>query len=254
MAEVKKKKIISASEAGKSGVKKTVRSSKTADIEEAEDRVKRVSTKRPTGRKKSSKGLRTGAIILWVLAILFEVATIYMLNIAENTFAIIALVLDAICVIIGSLLWKKANRISPCRSESKFVCFIWNQMGVIAALLAFIPLGLFLLLKADKVSPKMKQVIAILAAALFVGSTAASVDYNPPTPESVAAAQAEASAVDPDFDGTVYWTRWGKSYHLDPDCQSLSRSPELISGTLDEAFDYKRNDPCDFCAGGADEK
>ena len=167
MAEVKKKKIISASEAAKSGVKKTVRSRKPADIEEADDRVRKVSSKRPSGSKKSSKGLRTGAIILWVLAILFEVAAIYMLNIAETTFTIIALVLDAICVIIGSLLWKKANRINPCRSDSKFVCFIWNQMGVIAALLAFIPLGLFLLLKADKVSPKMKQVIAIIAARSF---------------------------------------------------------------------------------------
>lgn len=253
MAEVKKKKIISASEAGKSGTKRTVSSRKSTDIA-GENEVEKVQVRSSSGKKKSSKGLRTGAVILWVLAILFEVAAIYMLNIAETTFTIIALVLDAICVIIGSLLWKKANRISPCRSKSKLVCFIWNQMGVIACLLAFIPLGLFLLFKADKISPKMKQVIAIIAAALFLGSTAASVDYNPPTPESVAAAEAEAQAVDSDFDGTVYWTRWGKSYHLDPDCRALSRSAELISGTLEEAFDYKRNDPCDFCAGGADQK
>ncbi len=197
--------------------------------------------------------MRTGAIILWVLAVLFEIGAIYMLNIAESTLAIVAIVLDAICCISGSLLWKKANRITPCKSKNKFVAFIWNQMGVIACLVAFIPLGLFLLLKADKIPPKMKQIIAVIASVAFLGSTAASVDYNPPTPESVALAEAEAAASG-DYDGTVYWTRWGKSYHLDTECSSLSRSTELISGTIEEAFEAKRNDPCDFCAGGGDQK
>ncbi len=268
MAEIKKKKIISASDAkkGKPAAKKPAKTSepkkvkeveKDQDVEndeEDEKEIVKVSNSKTPAKKKSAKGLRTGAIILWVLAVLFEIVAIYMLNIAETTPAIIAIVLDAICCISGSLLWKKANRITPTRSKNKFVAFIWNQMGVIACLIAFIPLGLFLLLKADKIPPKMKQIIAVIASVAFLGSTAASIDYNPPTPESVAMAEAEAAAQDADFDGNVYWTRWGKSYHLDPDCSSLSRSTELITGTLEEAFEAKRNDPCDFCAGGRDQK
>lgn len=263
MAEIKKKKIISASDAkkGKTTTKKPVKTSppkkakevvKEVEEDEEEKEIVEASGSSSSAKKKRSSGLRTGAIILWVLAVLFEIGAIYMLNIAESTLAIVAIVLDAICCISGSLLWKKANRITPCKSKNKFVAFIWNQMGVIACLVAFIPLGLFLLLKADKIPPKMKQIIAVIASVAFLGSTAASVDYNPPTPESVAMAEAEAAASG-DYDGTVYWTRWGKSYHLDTECSSLSRSTELISGTIEEAFESKRNDPCDFCAGGGDQ-
>lgn len=274
MGEEKKRKIISASEAksgksttGRTTTKKTAPKQsaprktapkKTVDPGKAEvpdkaepEIVEYESSSRPAG-KKSAGGLRIGAVVLWVLAILFEVGTIYMLNIAETTFAIIGIILDAICCIAGSLLWKKANRISPTRSKNKLVAFLWNQMGVIACLVAFIPLGLFLLLKADKISPKMKKIIAAIAAVAFLGSTGASIDYNPPTPESVAQAEAEAQMVNADFDGNVFWTRWGKSYHLDENCQALARSETLISGTLEEAFEAKRNDPCDFCAGGAE--
>lgn len=270
MGEEKKRKIISASEAksgkstpGKTTTKRTTTKKtapkKTVDPGKAEvpdkaepEIVEYGSSNKPANRKKSAGGLRIGAVVLWVLAILFEVGTIYMLNIAETTYAIIGIILDAICCIAGSLLWKKANRISPTRSKNKLVAFLWNQMGVIACLVAFIPLGLFLLLKADKISPKMKKIIAAIAAVAFLGSTGASIDYNPPTPESVAQAEAEAQMVNADFDGNVYWTRWGKSYHLDENCQALARSEVLINGTLEEAFEAKRNDPCDFCAGGAD--
>ena len=236
MAEKKKRKIITAAEA-KTGKKVTPKAT----------------AKSEGGGKKSSKGLRIGAIILWVLAIGFEVAAIYMFNLAEETLLIVALVLDAACCIVGSILWKKANRISPCKSKSKFVCFIWNQLGVIVCLIAFIPFGIYLIKKADQLSPKMKTIIVVLTAALFLGSVGGSIDYKPVTAESIEQAKIAAEAQDPDFDGIVYWTRWGKSYHLDQDCHTLTRSEVLISGTLEEALEAKRNDPCDFCALDWDE-
>lgn len=256
MAEPKKRKIVSASDAKKSTTKSTKPKKVAKTKPDKADDVDIVETSSPksSGKKKSAAGLRTGAIILWVVAFIFQIVAIYMLNITETTFAIIAIILDAIACISGSLLWKKANRITPNKSKNKVIAFIWNQMGLIACLLCFIPLGLFLLLKEDKLSPKMKKIIAAIAAVAFLGSSAASIDYNPPTAESVALAEAEAAAADADFDGNVYWTRWGKSYHLDPDCHTLLRSAELITGTMEEAFEHKRNDPCDFCAGGADEE
>lgn len=262
MVESNKRRIVSASDAKAKKITKPknegtvndAKAKKTTNTKKVtkpknEDTVE-ASSSRSSGKKKSSSGIRSGAIILWVVAFIFQIVAIYMLNIAETTFAIIAIVFDAIACISGSLLWKKANRITPTKSKNKVVAFIWNQMGVIACLICFIPLGLFLLLKADKLSPKMKQIIATIAAVAFLGSSAASIDYNPPTEESVALAQAEAAALSDDFDGNVYWTRFGKSYHLDPDCHTLRRSEELITGTIEEAFEHKRNDPCDFCAGG----
>lgn len=249
----KKKRIITAAEAKaeKAKTAKTVITAKNgAVVSEAKPEAQKAEV---PAQKKSASGLRIGAIVLWVLAIAFEVGTIYMLNIAETTFAIIGIAADAICCIVGAQLWKRANRIAPYTGKSKLGAFVWNQMGVIACLIAFIPLGLFLLFKAEKVTPQMKRLLALVFVAAFLGSTAASVDYKPVTAESIQQAQAAAEEINPDFSGTVYWTRWGKSYHLDTNCQSLSRSEVLISGTLAEAFEAKRNDPCDFCAGGKDE-
>ena len=217
----------------------------------AEDKKRKTApAKQTSGEEKRPTGLRIGAVVLWLLAVGAEIAAIYLLNLREETLVIVALVVDAIFCIAGSLLWKRANRVRPCQSKSDFVCFIWNQMGVIACIVAFIPFGLYLLLKADKISPKMKKTIAVIAAVLFLGSVGASIDYNPPSAEELAKAETAAIQEDPDFDGTVYWTRFGKSYHLDPDCFTLARTkPEnLFSGTIEEAFAANRTDPCDFCA------
>lgn len=45
----------------------------------------------------------------------------------------------------------------------------------------------------------------------------------------------------------VYWTPNGKSYHFNRNCPSLSRSTEIISGTLSEAIDTGHADPCNNC-------
>ena len=46
---------------------------------------------------------------------------------------------------------------------------------------------------------------------------------------------------------TVYYTRFGKSYHLNPDCQALKNSSVIFEGTIQDALDAGRHDPCDFC-------
>jgi len=229
------KKIVSAKDAKKGAYSKAVDKDSTE--------------LRSENRKKNAMKFRIPAIILWVLALGAEAAAVYMFNINQMTWLIVALVVDAVFVIIGSLLWKKANHVSPCTSKSKVVCFLQNQLGVIAALLAFIPFGIYFLKNSKNLSPKMKQIIAVLLGVLVIGSVGASIDYRPATPESVAQAE-EAAAANGTFSGTVYWTQFGKSYHLDPDCSSLSRTTVLIQGTIEEAFEQKRFDPCNFCAGG----
>ena len=46
---------------------------------------------------------------------------------------------------------------------------------------------------------------------------------------------------------TVYWVANGKSYHFSRSCPSLSRSTDIISGTLREARANGYCDPCNNC-------
>ncbi len=232
------KKIVSAKDA------------KKGDYSKAKN--KDTSKLRSENRKKNAMKFRIPAIILWVLALGCEALAVHLFNIlpADNmVWLFVVLGADALFVIIGSLLWKKANHVSPCTSKSKAVCFLQNQLGVVMALLAFIPFGILVLKGNKNLNAKTKKILVSVIAVLLLGSVGASIDYNPATIESVEAAELSASASG-EFTGTVYWTVFGKSYHLDPDCQALSRSSVIIEGTMQEALDANKLDPCDFCAGG----
>ena len=50
---------------------------------------------------------------------------------------------------------------------------------------------------------------------------------------------------------TAYWTAGGGSYHFSQNCTSLKRSRNIISGTLQEALDEGKTDPCNLCAEGS---
>ena len=221
-----------------------------------------------SGGKGSVKGLRIGAIILWVLALAAEVGAFFAFSYAMRNQALTladlemqllvgALVLDAIFCIIAAQLWKKANHIRPNLSDSKLVRTLWHQLGVIMVLICFLPIGIFLLAKSDKLNKKTKTILIALLAALFLGAGAASVDYHQPTEAQVQQMQQEAQA---EAVGEVYWTKFGKSYHFDRNCPYIkdktpaSEGGTLYAGSLDDAFAANRWDPCDTCAGGAQAK
>ncbi len=48
-----------------------------------------------------------------------------------------------------------------------------------------------------------------------------------------------------------FWTDGGKSYHFSRDCVSLKRSKNILSGTLQDAINQGKKDPCNICAGGS---
>ncbi len=212
-----------------------------------------------TAGKGGAAGLRIGAAILWVLAIAFEVLAILILNGNWEAFQnflgtifsdittplIIALVADLVLVVVGSQLWKAANHKDPISEKNKFKFVLWNNMGVIVAIIAFLPL-IILLLKNDKLDGKAKKLVTIIAVVAILIAAVCSIDFNPVSLEDMQTKASEGGYVG----GEIYWTTFGKSYHLDKDCQSLSRTiPEnLHDGTLEEAFDANRTDPCDFCA------
>ncbi|MBQ9766595.1 MAG: hypothetical protein IJW37_00635 [Lachnospiraceae bacterium] len=232
MAETKKKKKIVAADTGeevKAGSRK-----KTGAKKEAA----------PVG---NATGLRIGAIVLWLAAIAFEVLALFIylgsvnLKIMPTTVQIVvALVLDLVCVIIGSQLWKKANHIKPVSEKNKFLFWLWNNMGVIVCAFAFIPFVILAL--RDKNANKQTKAIAVVVAviALLIGGLA-SYEWNPVSEEQQ---QAAMNAITDD----VYWSPFGKVYHTHEDCQSLNQSDTLTYGTVEQAIAEGRTRLCAFCA------
>ena len=192
-------------------------------------------------------GLRAGAVILWIVALAFEVAALFIvLGKITLTFLptlwqlIIALVLDLICVIIGAQLWKKANHIKPASKKNKFTFWLWNNMGVVACVICFLPIIIVMLLNKD-LDKKTKTIATVVAViALLIGGVA-SYDFNPVSAEQQ---QAAINAITTD----VYWAPFGKVYHTHEDCGALNHTDTLTMGTVEEAIAAGRTRLCSYCA------
>lgn len=224
--------------------------------------------------KGRATGWRIPAIILWVAGIVAIVFGYLGLLDGNTTMFYILLAVAAVCCIAGSLLWKKANRIRPCpvkddgSAKNKILIFLWNQMGLVAAFITFMPI-IFLLVLASKNVPRRVKNIAlaiVLVVAVLVG--AISIDYDPPVdgvpPEdqvNPATYQIPEGAVIPDavsLDMNGYWTQFGNSFHLDyfdEDgnqiyCPTIRRSLTIYAGSVADALEAGRLDPCDICAYG----
>lgn len=250
MAKEIKREVVKASETKAESEKATKK--KKVDTETGEKEVVQAN---PTGNAVLK---RVFAVVFWLLAIAAEVAAIMLLNgylyipYDLKTLLIIAIALDLIFVIIGSQFWKKANHINPPSEKNKVWFFLCSQMGLIVAVIAFCPLIVLLLKNKDKLDKKTKVIVSVIAAVALLIAGACSIDYNPVSQESLAEAKNEVSELTDD--GTVYWTRYGRSYHCDINCHTLARSSTLYEGTIEEAFAARRNDPCDYCAGGREAK
>ena len=226
MAEPKKKKIVDA-DSGKE-VKAGSRKKKAAA---------------PVG---NATGFRVGAIALWVVALAFEVLAYLVLigkinlNFMPSLWQMIAfLVLDLICVIVGSQFWKKANHIKPASEKNKTLFWLWNNMGLIVCAVCFIPFVILALTnkEADKKTKVIATVVAVIA--LLIGG-ACSIDYNPVSEEQQAAMEA--------ISDDVYWSPFGKVYHTHDDCSSLNQSDTLTYGTVEQAIAENRTRLCSYCA------
>ena len=230
MAEKKTKKFISADNGNQTAApEKKTRNTKAAA---------------PVG---NAKNLRIGAVVLWILAVVMEVLALLVvlgkinLKFMPTLYQLIAfLVLDLAFVIIGAQLWKKANRIDPVSEANKFKFWLWNNMGVIVCVVAFVPIIILMLSNKnlDKKTKTIATVVAIIA--LLIGGVC-SYDFNPVSEEQQQAA-IEAVA------GDVFWSPFGKVYHTHDDCQALNQSDTLTYGTVEQAIAANRTRLCSFCA------
>lgn len=233
MAEKKQHKIVSAS-TGEQVTAKPATGKKPVVHEAA-----------PVG---NAGGLRIGAVVLWVVALIFEVlALLVVLGKINLHFLptlwqlILLLVLDLICVIIGSQLWKKANHIKPASEKNALKFWLWNNMGVIACVVCFMPIIILMLTNKD-LDKKTKAIATVVAViALLIGGVA-SYDFNPVSQEQ------QQAAINALGEENVYWAPFGHVYHTHEDCGALNRSDELTVGTVEQAIAANRTRLCSFCA------
>ena len=250
MAEEKKEKKIVSASTGKVSTVEESTSRRTAAAKSAAEKNEAAEAAGKKPPKQRATGLRLLAALMWVLAIGAEVVAILILNktiyTGDNllTWLIVSLVVDLIFVVIGSQLWKKSNRIDPASEKDKIKFWLWNNMGVIVSVIAFLPI-IILMIRDKDLDPKTKRIAVIAGIVALVVAVASSYTWNPVSQESLEEANSQVEALG--FD-TVYWTRFGKKYHLDVDCSSLSRSEVLFEGTVNEAFEASRIDLCKICA------
>ncbi|MFT4086514.1 MAG: hypothetical protein QM658_05060 [Gordonia sp. (in: high G+C Gram-positive bacteria)] len=191
--------------------------------------------------KSTALKLRIGAAALWVLAIALEIFVIVWALVPDEAFdnkrmwiVIGLVVLIGVITLIGSLLWKKANRYDPASEKDKVRFFVQNQLGVIITVLAFLPLIVLVLLDKN-LSGKQKGVLGGVVAVVAVLVGIASADFNPPSTEQYSV---ETNVVK-ELTGKdeVYWVKGGSAFHVCRDVPDLSRSKaeNIHTGTVAEA-------------------
>ena len=172
----------------------------------------------PTAESKGrASTLRLVAALLWVMAIAAEVGAIVLLKRppVSMVWLIVFIVVDLALAVAGSLLWKKANRLDPASTKDKFRFFVQNQLGAIIAVVAFLPLVIFIF--TDKnLQGKQKGILGAVAIVALLIATVLGIDFNPPSVEQYTQQTNEIEALT--GKNSVYWTKAGNRYHIYADC------------------------------------
>ncbi|HPS58790.1 MAG TPA: hypothetical protein PK514_11855 [Spirochaetota bacterium] len=208
----------------------------------------------PTAEAKgSATKFRIIALVLWLIAIGLEVFAIYLLKKPPIVMwqIITLIVADLVFAVAGILLWKKANRFDPASEKEPVRFFIQNQLGVIIAFIAFLPLVILIFTNKD-LQGKQKGILGGIAIAALLIAGITGIDFNPPSQEQYAEQTAQVEKLT--GKNFVYWTKSGKSYHLYSNCSYINtrRTDEIFEGTVADARKLKNiTDLCNRCENQA---
>lgn len=200
--------------------------------------------------RSKARNLRIFAIISWILAIGSEVGAIIMLgqNPVSTTWLIVFIVIALIFAVIGSQLWKKANRLDPASEKEKVKFFIQNQLGAIISVIAFLPL-VILIFTNKNLSGKQKGLVGSIAVVALVIAGIAGIDFNPPSQEQYLEQIEQVESLTDGYNH-VYWTKSGTKYHIYKDCYTINtdRTDEIFEGTVQQARELKNiTELCAIC-------
>lgn len=226
----------------------------TSNPVENRERTVFTPTKEAKGR---ATQLRLIAGILWALGIGAQIWAISML-LKHNTASsgtelpmvtlIILIVIDLALVVTGSMLWKKSNRLDPASKENKFMFFMQSQLGMVTAIIAFLPL-IVVILTNKNIDKKQKAILGSIAGVALLIAGITGYDFNPPSVEEYTNQTHEVEDLNNGVND-VYWTKSGTRYHLSDSCSYINtnRTDEIIQGTVAQARELKNiTELCNLC-------
>jgi len=195
-----------------------------------------------------ARTLRIIAIALWVVAIGLEAFAIFW--VLRPSFDELAaaggfpawrwwlllglIVVIGVAAVVGSMQWKKANRLTPASAKEPVRFFVQNQLGAIISLVAFLPLVILVFLNKDMDS-KQKGIAGGVGIVVALAAIALGIDFTPLSSEQAAV----ESQVVTQLTGKdeVWWSAGGGVMHL---CEGVSDlknvTTEVSHGTTAEAF------------------
>lgn len=200
--------------------------------------------------KGKAKQLRLFAMLAWLVAIAGEIfAILKLLSDDMMVWLIVTIVVILGLALLGSTLWKKANRLDPASEKDKFRFFVQNQLGAIMAVIAFLPLVIFIFTNKD-LDGKTKGIAGAVAVVALLIAGIAGVDFDPPSIEKYTREiNAQTDVIRELNDGIdlVYWTEYGNKYHLEEDCQHIRNSENIYNGTVKEAWEDRKIGDSQLC-------
>lgn len=193
--------------------------------------------------------LRVIAVILWLFAIGAQLGAISLLfkPPINMTWIIALIIVDLVLAVIGSVLWKKSNRLDPASEKNKFMFFMQSQLGLVVAVIAFLPLVVFIL-TSKNLDGKQKGILGGIAGVALLIAGISGVDFNPPSVEQYTEQTARVEELT--GKNEVFWTKSGTKYHLYNDCSSINKdaTTEIFEGTVAQARELKNiTELCKFC-------
>lgn len=211
-------------------------------------------TFKPTAESKSkATRLRVISAILWLLAIGAQVVAISLLfrQPINMMWIIILIVIDLALAITGSILWKKSNRLDPASEKNKFLFFMQSHLGLVVAIIAFLPLVIFILTNKN-LDAKQKGILGGIAGLALIIAGVTGIDFNPPSVEQYTEQTQRVEELT--GKNEVYWTKSGTKYHIYEDCHAINKdvTTEIFQGTVAQARELKNiTELCKFCENRA---
>lgn len=210
----------------------------------------------PTSEAKGrAKQFRMFSVLLWILGIAAQVWAISLLFKQPLTMwlIIVLIVVDLALVVTGSMLWKKSNRLDPPSNQRKLLFFMQSQLGMFTAVVAFLPLVIFIL-TSKNIDGKQKAILGGIAGLALVIAGISGYDFNPPSIEEYTNQTNQVEELT-DGQNLVYWTESGTRYHLSDSCSYINtdRTDEIFSGSVAQARELKNiTELCSLCKSRAE--
>jgi hypothetical protein len=192
--------------------------------------------------KAKARQLRLFAILSWIIAMAGQAFAIFkLIHNKTLVWLIITIAVILVLAIVGSMLWKKANRLDPASEKDKAKFFVQNQLGAIMGVLAFLPLVILIFMNKE-VDGKTKGIAGAVAVIAMLIAGITGIDFNPPSVEKYTNEINQQNDVLNKLtpgNNIVYWTKDGNKYHIYQECQHIKGKNDITQGTIKESFDKK---------------